>query len=53
MEQAAPSTPSSYWPLRDADALLDALEAGRLDGDPTAVIYAINDRTLTIARNRT
>ena len=43
----------SCWPLRDARDLLDALQAGRLDADLTAVIDAINDRTSTIARNRT
>ena len=53
MEPAAPLSPTSCWPLRDATALLDALEAGLLDADLTAVIDAINERTSTIARNRT
>ncbi|HZM54180.1 MAG TPA: hypothetical protein VFC03_04060 [Acidimicrobiales bacterium] len=53
MEPAAPSASTSCWPLRDADALLDAFEAGRLDDDLSAVIDVINRRTSTIARNRT
>jgi hypothetical protein len=53
MELEAPLSPTSCWPLRDVTALVHALEAGRLDGDLTAIIDAINDRTSTIARNRT
>jgi len=33
--------------------VLDALEAGRLDDDLTAVVERINRRTSTIARNKT
>jgi hypothetical protein len=53
MEPEASSASISCWPLHDATALLDALASGRLDGDLTAVIDAINGRTSTIARNRT
>ena len=53
MESATPSSSTSCWPLRDATALLDALAAGRLDAELTAVIDAINGRTSAIARSRT
>jgi hypothetical protein len=42
MESAASTWSTSCRPLRDTTALLDALEAGRLDDDLTAVIERIN-----------
>ena len=53
MDQALPASPTSCWPLRDATALLAALEAGQLDGDLSDLIDIINERTSTIAHNRT
>ena len=53
MEPPSPPSPTWCWPLRDATTLIDALKAGRLDSNLTAIIDAINDRTSTIARNRT
>jgi hypothetical protein len=53
MEPGAPTPPSSCWPLRDAPALIGALQAGQLDDDLTGLIDAINERTSTIAHNRT
>ena len=53
METAAPMPSTSCWPLRDTTALVDALESGQLDGDSTQLIDVINERTSTIARNRT
>jgi hypothetical protein len=53
MEPAAPTPPPSCWPLRDATALLNALGTGQLDDDLTAIIDVINERTATIAHNRT
>ena len=53
MEPASPMSSTSCWPLGDATALLDALESGQLDGDLTELIDVINERTSTIAHNRT
>jgi hypothetical protein len=53
METAAPMPSTSCWPLRDTTALVDALESGQLDGDLTQLIDVINERTSTIAHNRT
>jgi len=53
MEPALPISHPSCWPLCDATALLDALEAGQLDSNLSGLIDVINERTSTIARNRT
>lgn len=45
--------PASCWPLGDAAALIEALEAGRLDDHLTELVDVINRRTSTIARDRT
>lgn len=52
MEAAARLLPTSYCPLGDPIALLDALEAAQFNVDLSAVINAINRRTSTIVGNR-
>ena len=53
MEPPALTSSASHWPLRDATELLIALETGRLDPELSRIIDVINDRTTTIARERT
>jgi len=53
MEPPVPTSSASHWPLRDATELLIALETGLLDPELSGIIDVINERTTTIARERT